>query len=244
MATAGDLITDAFVESGVYAPGETPTAQDQALGFTRLTKMLNGWKGVRLSTFGQLRTTFTLPSGTTTVTVGPGLTVNITTPAYLNAVSYLVPGTNPAVEVPIGQLDEDAYSGLTIKDLSSTLPMQSFYQNNPNDGNATLTFWPKVSQNVTIAIYSTQMIGEPTALSATLEGPVGVAEAAMYQLALRLCGAYQKPVSPDLRLAASNAMKAMEHRNVSPGVLGTDTALIPSIGAGYNVISDGYSSSR
>ena len=243
-AIVNDILTDAFNEAGVYAPGETLSAQDAALGLSRLQKMINGWRGVRLDASGQLRTTFVLPSGTTVVTMGPSLTVNITTPGWVNSATYLVPGTSPAVEVPIGIIrDDDTFAAISIKNLSSSYPMQMFPQTNANDGNATLTFWPKVSQNVTIALYTTEGLDEPSLLTATLAGPVGVAEAVLYQLALRLCGVYQKPISQDLRIAASNAMRAMQHRNVEPGMLGVDAALVPSSGAGYNVISDVSSAS-
>ena len=50
-----------------------------------------------------------------------------------NTLNYLIPGSSPAVEVPIGQMDEDAYAALSIKALPSALPIQSFYQTNLTD---------------------------------------------------------------------------------------------------------------
>jgi hypothetical protein len=135
-------------------------------------------------------------------------------------------------------MDEDSYAALTIKTLSSALPLQCFYNTSISTMLGTLFFWPKVTQNVEIVLYTPQAVGVPTALTSILLGPPGYQEAFMYQLALRLCTPFGVTVPPLLPELATRAFATMKRPNVSPGILGVDAALVPSGGAGYNVYSD------
>lgn len=246
MPTVRAIIVDALSEIGVMQPGESLTAADGAIGLLRFQHQLDAWAADGLTLSRQLRTTFTLPAGTSTVSVGTGQTVNITRPMFLNSVSYVVPASSPGVEVPIGILDEDAYASITIKDLSSSYPLQCFYQTNISDAYGSLFFWPVVSGDVTIALYTPQAVDVPASLDTVMVGPAGYQEAFMYQLALRLCGPYGKVVSADLQRMEARATRTMQRPNVSPGVLGVDAALVPGLGSGYNVLTDtsAFSNSR
>ena len=240
MATVRDIGTDALIEIGVLEPGDTMSAQQGATVLLRFQNQIDAWAADRLTLSLQLRTTFTLTSGTSSVTLGPSTaTVAFASrPMWLNTVNYLIPGASPAVEVPIGQLDEDAYAALSIKALSSALPIQSFYQTNLTDLNGTLFFWPTVSQNVDIVLYTPQAIGVPASLNTDVVGPAGYQEAFMYDLAWRLCtpfGVAPPPLLPSMR---ERAMQTMKRPNVAPGVLGVDPALTGNLSAGYDVLSD------
>jgi hypothetical protein len=242
MAIVLNIIADALTEIGVLQASETPTAGDTQLALLRLQNQLDAWAADRLTLSAQLRTTFVLLSGTSAVTLGPvGATVIMARPVWLNAVNYEIPGTSPAVEVPIAIMDEDSFSSLSIKQLSSALPTQCFYQTEITTVLGTLFFWPKVSQNVTIDLYSPQQVGVPATINTVLIGPPGYAEAFMYQLALRLCRPFGIAIPPDLMEMATRAFANMKRPNVTPGLLGIDAALVPSSGGGYNILSDNSS---
>jgi hypothetical protein len=51
MATALDLITDALIELGVVAVGETVSAEDSVLGLSALNSMLDGWNTQNLTIY-------------------------------------------------------------------------------------------------------------------------------------------------------------------------------------------------
>ncbi len=242
MASVRSIITDALTEIGVLEDGETMSASQGALGLLRTQNMIDSWAADRLTLSLQLRTTFTLLSGTSTVTLGPvGADVTMGRPVWINSCNYIIPGTNPAVESPIGIMDEDAYANISIKALSSALPMQCFYQTNLTDALGSLFFWPQVSQDVDIALYTPQAVSVPATLDSILIGPPGYQDAFMYQLALRLCTPMGVAVPPLLPQMAGRAFETMKRPNVSPGQLGIDPALIPNMGAGYNVLTDNQS---
>lgn len=246
MPTVRQHVTDALLEIGVLGPGQSLSPALAAVGLSRFQNQLDSWQADRLSLAVQARTTFTLTSGTSSVTLGPsGATVTITpTPMWLDTVNYINPGSDPEQEIQIGIMDRDTYAGLTIKELSSALPMQCFYQRSNATGLGTLFFWPQVSQNVDIAIYSPQGVGVPVDLDSIVIGPTGYAEAFLYNLALRLCAPTGTQIPEALPTMARDAMTTMRRPNVIPAVLGVDPATTMTTSCGYNVYSDTTQTSR
>lgn len=246
MALVRAIVADALVELGVLAPGAAMSASLAATGLNRIQSMIDAWAANRLTLSLQLRTVFTMPAGDSEIQIGPGAAVNIGRPVWLNTVNYIIPGSSPAVEVPIGQMDEDAFAALSIKALQSALPIQSFYQTNLSDVFGTLFLWPQVTQDVEIAIYSPQAVAVPASLDTDLIGPPGYRDAFMYGLAERLItplGVKAEDV-PLLEGLAARAWTTMTRPNITPGVLTVDAALVPHSGAGYNILSDVSQSSR
>lgn len=251
MATVTSIVTDAYNEIGVLAPGELLSDNTglQALGLLRFQQLLDAWQADRLQLAVQARATFTLTSGTSSVTIGPSGSVTTTpatatAPVWLDTVAYVNPGSSPAQEVGMGQMDRDTYAGLNIKTLSSSLPQDYFYQLSNTTALGTLFIWPQVSQNITIVIYSPQGLGVPTAVGDTILGPPGYQRAMMKCLALELCSPTGTPVPELLPMQAAQAKKDMQRPNVMPGLMGVDPATTNTAGAGYNVYSDQTQTSR
>lgn len=249
MATVRTLITDALLEIGALGPGETLDASLAAVGLQRVQNQFDAWQADRLNLAVLARASFTLPSGTSTVTLGTGGSVTTspattTAPMFLDHVTYVNPASSPEVEVPIGQMSRDDYAAITIKSLSSALPTQCFYQRSNTTALGSLFFWPKVSQNVTIYIYSLQGIGVPVTLSDVILGPPGYPDASLYDLAVRLCPATGTAMPDGLPALRSLAMKRMQRPNVYPGTLGVDPAVTSQGGAGYNILSDTMQTAR
>lgn len=246
MATVRAIVTDAYCEIGVMRPGQLLSAKLGALGLLRFQNLLDAWQADRLTLAVQARTTFTLDSGTSSVTLGPsGADVTVSpTPMWLDTVNYINPGSDPEVEVPVGIMDRDAYAALSIKELQSALPIQCFYQRSNTTGLGTLFLWPQVTQDVDMVLYSPQGIGVPTTLDSAVVGPPGYANAFMYELALRLCPPTGTTVPDGLPDLVADAKRTMKRPNVMPGIMGVDAALTPSSGAGYNVYSDVMQTSR
>jgi len=246
MALVRAIITDALVELGIVRPGATVDPSIMDTGLSRIQNMIDAWAANRLTLSLQLRTTFTMPSGDSEILIGTGLAVDIPRPMWINRINYVIPSSSPAIEVPIGQMDEAAYANLSIKELQSALPIQSFYQTNISGVSGTLFLWPQVTQDVTIAIYTPQAIAVPATLNTDLLGPPGYQDAFMYGLAERLMtplavAAESVPMLPGL---VARSWNTMVRPNITPGVLSIDAALVPGMGAGYNVLSDQMQSSR
>ena len=247
MATVRAIVTDALMEIGVMAPGETLNDSLAALGLLRFQQLLDAWQAERLSLAVQTRTTFTLASGSSTVTLGPSgadVTILPAAPMWLDTVNYINPGSSPDQEVTIGQMDRDTYAGLTIKELGSALPTQCFYQRSNTTALGTLFLWPQVTQDVDMVLYSPQGTGVPTTLDDLIVGPPGYARAFMKNLALELCSPTGTEPPALLPMQASAAKDTMQRPNVMPGLKGVDPAVTRNTGAGYNILSDVIQTSR
>lgn len=237
MALVRTIITDALIDLGVLQPGEDPDAAQAALALRWVQRMIDAWAADRLTLSSQLRTTFTLLSGTSTVTIGlTGATVTMARPVWINHLSYVVPSSSPAVEVPIGLLDEDSYAGISMKTLTSGYPLQAYYQTNLTNMLGSLFFWPTVTGNVTIALYTPEAVGVPVSLGSDLIGPPGYDEAYLLQLELRLVTPFGVAMPPALPDMAARAFTTMKRPNVLPGQLSVDPALTGC--GGYNILSD------
>jgi len=246
--TVRSICSDALMEIGVIAPGESMTAENGSVALTRLQQLIDSMQADRLALNIQLRTTFTLPSGTSTVTLGPtGATVTMQRPVWIDTVTYVIPGSSPAVETPIAQMGRDQYAMNSIKALQSALPTQCFYQTSNDTVVGSLFFWPQVTQDVTIALYTPQGLGVPTSLDSVLYGPPGTPDALMYLLAERLLTPFgQSPQDFPLLVGpdgfAAKALRVLHRANTMPGLLGVDPALSPTHAGGYNYLNDSTSS--
>lgn len=238
MPTARVLIEDALEEIGVGNPGDPISAPDMSLGLRVLDRMLNAWAADATTLAITNRVTATLTAGTSQRTIGP--TGNIVTqrPVYIDAVNYLIPGATPPVEVPMGAMTDQQFEALSIKSLSSSLPMLFYYQTSVTSDNGTMIFWPVVNQSVDIALYLPAAVAEPSTLATVLTVPPGYQDAIHYDLAYRLCGPFGRPIPDGLPQLRQNALMVMKRPNQEPMILSVDQALVPSYGGAYNVLSD------
>ena len=239
MPTARAIVTDALTEIGAYATGETVSAGDAALALGRLQHLLDAWAADELTLAVLAKIPYTLPSGAATATIGPtGADITAPRPVWVEGVNYVDPGSTPEVEVALAPQDRDSFMLNSIKGLSSSLPQQYFYQTSLTTALGTFTFWPVVDQDVDLYIYAPQASAQPTDLNTVLIGPPGYQEALLYQLALRLCQPFGRPIPPGLPDMAAGSFARMKRPNTQPGLLGVDAALVPTPGGAYNVISD------
>jgi hypothetical protein len=240
MATVLDIITDALIEIGAYGVGDSVTAEDAALALRRFQNQIDAWQADQITLSLQSYVSIAWPSSTSTQTIGPGGNVNIQRPVWIETLNYVIPGTNPGVEVVMGAMDYDSYAAQSIKSLQSALPIQYFYQTNIDTVLGTLFLWPQPSQSLTLRLYAPIGVNVPVGLTDVMIGPPGYQDAFMYQLALRLLTPFSRKVSdvPLLPQMAADAFKVMKRPNIKPGLLGVDPALAASGGFGYNVYSD------
>ncbi len=88
-AGIGEVIAAAYLEIGAIDPLEPLTAENSAIGLSRLQDQIDAWGADRLTIAVQDRVTYTLPSGTNTVTIGPTLdAVPFVSPAWSFSTSF------------------------------------------------------------------------------------------------------------------------------------------------------------
>ncbi len=242
MATFRDICTDAMMEIGALGQGETMSAADAQLCLRYGQRMIDAWQADRLTLSVQAQTSIAWPDSTSTQTIGPGGDIVIQRPVWINQLNYVIPGSSPAVETPMAPMNDDQYAQNTIKELQSGLPQQYYYQTSTDTLVGTLYIWPQPTQDITLMLYAPQAIGVPASLDSVLLGPPGYLQAYHYQLALKICTPFSRPVPSLLPSLAAEAYALMKRQNVQPGLLGCDPALIPRGQAGgYNILSDSIS---
>ena len=236
MATAQTIITDALMEIGALAPGETASSDDLALGLLRLQNQINAWGADRLTIAVGNRVTYTLTAGRSSATIGLSGVADIAAarPTWFTAVNRITTGN---VETALAEYSEEQYAAITIKPLTSTLPTGYHYEATAPDG--TLTFWPVPTASVGLVLYYPAATDTPAALSSLLSGPPGYQEGFMYHLALRLCTPFGRQPPPLLPQLATDAYARLKRPNTEPGLLALDAALTPTAG-GYNVFTDQF----
>jgi hypothetical protein len=243
MATVRSICVDALREIGVLGEDEAMTAAQGAFALLRFQNQIDAWAADRLTLSVQSRTAITWPSSTSTQTIGlVGADITDQRPVWINTMTYVNPGSSPAVEVQMGPMDQDSYALQTIKALQSGLPQQFFYQTAIDTLLGSIFIWPQPTQQMTLYLYAPQSVTVPVSLDTVLLGPSGYQDAFMYQLAKRLCRPFGRPVTPDLLKDAQEAWAVMKRPNVEPGLLGVDAALTIGNQAGYNILSDSQSS--
>ncbi len=241
MPTVRTIAADALMEIGALGQGETMSAADAALMLRIMQRMIDAWAADRLTLSVQSAQAIAWPSGQSTQTIGTGGDISAQRPVWINQMNYVIPGSSPAVETPMAPMNDDQYAQNTIKALQSGLPQQYYYQTSIDTLVGTIYIWPQPTQDITLMLYAPQAVGVPASLDSVLEGPPGYLEAYHYQLALKACTPFSRPVPPLLPQMAAESYGLMKKQNVEPGLLGCDPALVPRGGGGYNILADTYS---
>src|SRR5580765_2279922 len=109
MPTVRSLIQDACEEIGVGNPGEILQAADMQMGLRVISRMLNAWAADQMTIAVTDKVGFTVPSGTATVTIGPLGDIDRQRPQFIDAINYVIPGTSPEVEVPMGAMSDQQF---------------------------------------------------------------------------------------------------------------------------------------
>lgn len=228
--TFRDLLTDALIEIGVLAVGETPTADDLSSGLRRFNRMIGNWSTQNLLIYAQTEETFPLVANQATYLMGPAGDFVTTRPKQIDGVSIIVNG----IEQACATLTEDEWQRIPLKSQTSQIPLRVYaVATNPA---YSLTFWPIPSDTSSSAkIYSLKPLSQITDVSVDYVMPPGYDLALVYDLAILLCPSYGKPVTPELSAIAGKAMADIKRANIKTRLLVTDTGF--SRKRRYNIFS-------
>jgi hypothetical protein len=240
MAAALDIITDAMQEIGAIGAGETPNPNDAALGLSRLNLMLGGWQLQPQTIPVVRREVFSVVANQATYTIGPGADLDTTRPSMLTGAGLLLNNSNPPVELSRGLLTDDGYQSIPIKTLTNTLFTNVYY--NPTyatDGWGTIFLWPTPTVDTNdLVLYRPEQLSEFADLATQYILPPGCQEAMFYNLAVRLCGPFGRPVDPELSTMARKSMATFKRGNTKMADLYNDTAALGWSRWGYNINTD------
>jgi len=199
-ATGHELILRALIEVGYAAPGEVISAADEQTAHLIAKRMMNSMGAERLSIFEILRTATTLTSGTRDYSVGPGGTINLARPLWIDAAGCVLDSTaTTPIEIEIAVLTDADWQGISQKTLSA-FPLQGVFYDRRFDANnrGLLSTYPTINAaNAQLVIYTPNPATGFDALPTQYVFPPGYDELFHYELAYQCFGPFG--VSAEIR---------------------------------------------
>jgi hypothetical protein len=212
MSTTGlQIIADALAEIGVLGAGETPTAEDAALGLRRLNAIVDDWNAERGMVMADVITTRTIApnvsphtlyvlEGSEAPIVGPTWT-DSDRPVDLLEVNLVVGDVRYPLKVYKGI---EQWATHTLPEMTSAMPCEvSYVAGYPT---CSFYFWPVPTTAYTVEIYSRIVLSAFT-LALSVKLAPGYQDAYMLTLAESLAPAFGQAARLS-QMTVENAKKA------------------------------------
>jgi hypothetical protein len=242
---ASELIIDALQEIGAIGDREQLSPESGYKALRRLNSMLDKWRTERLTIFNLDRTLFTFVVNKGSYTIGPSsptLTpdfVTPTTPVFLDraAIVYDV-GTEVEAEFPVQIFTRDQWGDQRLKRMTGTQPTGMYYERSEPLG--TLYFHPVPTVDTIVPVlYLPSPLTSVASLNTPLILPPAYEEAIRYNLAVRCCRIFGRPVDQDIANLASDALADVKRSNLTILEMRVDPALL-NRGGPWNILTGGF----
>lgn len=209
MTTALDLITDALLEIGVAESGQSVNAEDGAIGLRYLNRLLQRWTNAP-AMFAVLPEVSVTLTGAGSYTIGPSGGTVAVRPIRIDGAVYVDAG---GLESPVTVLSRAQWDAIAVKSVTSSVVSEVWYDATVTDG--TVHVYPKGSSG-TLKLQGASLLTSFAGLSTAVTLPDGYESAIVPSLAIDLAPAFQVPVSQDLRIKATGAIRAIKRMNTEP----------------------------
>lgn len=230
-----DIVTSALLEAGVYAQGETPSANDAAFVLQKLNDLFDEWSAIRPFAYNQVFTSYTLTPNLSPHTIGPsGTFVVAQRPVKIQSAQLILNNVSPAVYVPINIQDDDWYALQALPGLTSDIPTDLYYS--PDETNGSLYFWPVPSRAYGVRLETWVLLSQLADLDTVIVLAPGYRNAITLTLAENICGPFQLQPNAILVRNALAARRAIMANNTPPPRMASDCPDMPntSIQSDYN----------
>lgn len=214
---AQDLCDNALVLIGKATDFEEPSTGDRSRAFKHMKSMLSRWRIKRLTIDHDVRWQFTLTALTAAFTIGPTGDWVMARPNFIRA-AMLVDANG--VETPLVILTDDQYAALPNKSETAVQPCAILHQRVVPLGR--VFPWPIQTVEGTIALYIPTPLAEMAALATPIDLADGWQEAIEWNLALRLCTQFSKPVTQELVDNARSSLADIKSINSAPPRISTE----------------------
>lgn len=235
MATAQDIIVDAYLECGeMDQAGQTPPPTQLTYGLNRLNRIVGQLSTRRLFIWEIGSARYTLSPSQTSYTIGPS-GADFTAPRPLGPApgngiknaNIILTGTNPEASLPLYIMNDDEWANLSVKEIPTSVPTAIY-----NDGafpNSRLYLLGYPTQANDLELFTPTQISTFAALGTTFTMPPGYQEAITTLLAEALCSAMHKGVVPPaLADSARRARVAVMSLNSASPNLSNDAGTLGS----------------
>ena len=204
MATQiSDILTDSLILVGAYAQGQTPNTDDMSLAFRVVNRKLDSLSAEKLSMVGMKGQYYPL-NGSSSYGFGPGQIWNSTTrPIKIKSASTV---SSITTEHPAKICTADEWAAIDDKSRTGVYAEAIFYDNGFPTGNIWVT--PRPSGGF-LSLWTFEAIPALPAQTGTVSLAPGFEEAIVNIAAVELCIAFQRPVTQELMLSATQAKQVI-----------------------------------
>lgn len=178
--TAEEIVTQALVELGAIASGETPTGEEMEDGLLRLNAMLKSWAGEG-NLYREATGTLVIPAGT-----GAG-----TLPTDIRAVSSVRQVVSATYNRQLAQWNRSQYLSMPNR-AQTTNGGPSVYYIGQDVSGLSIRVWPVPSTNITVELDYSRSAQTVTDPSETIDAPEEWQEAMILGLASRCASMFGK----------------------------------------------------
>ncbi|KKL11993.1 hypothetical protein LCGC14_2540210 [marine sediment metagenome] len=210
MATALNLITDAFEEARVYSPGESIPNAKSAAALRKLNRMLESWSNENFLLHFQTEETLTLTAGQASYTIGTSGSPDFNTVRPLEILKGTFIRRTSTLDEPLAVKSFEEYR-LRRDKASGSVPWWISY--NPTYPNGQLVLWWSPDSAYALHLLSLKALTNFSDLTTTVSLPPGYESAIVYNLGLELGPVYGKKIRPDLVALAARAVRVLKNRN-------------------------------
>lgn len=226
MTTARQLIESALAKINKLGADETVSAEDGALCLLRLNALVDSWEVEDLFAYTSLETIFTLNSGVTSLTVGPGQDIDIARPTRIMRGSFT---RLSQLDYRLTPVQEPEYNDICLKTISSLVPVVCFYDGGNPTG--TVFFYPATSQAAEVHLITPEPGGQAVDLNTSYFLPQGYQRAIEFNLAVEIAPDFRAVPSPWVVANATSSKRALKLMNMT----------IPEMDVDYPIGARGHS---
>jgi len=238
--SATTVIQDAFLDLGIFAPGESIPPEHSQFALRALNRVISGLQLQPLSQPFTAREVFSLVAGQSTYTIGPGGDFNTVRPVSLEAAGLLMPTQGPtigSVEIPRAVLEQADYENIRLKDLQNPMFTAVFYDATYASGLGSIYVWPTPSTTLyQLVLYTGSSIIGFANLTTVYDFPPGYLEMLQYQLEKRLATPYGRPWGLADEIKAGEALALVKRQNYEIPDLALDTTIFGDASSGYSIL--------
>jgi len=213
--TALTLITDALLDMGIIADGQTPTAAQSSQALRKLNQMLESWEVEGLMVYGATPLTLPLVSNQATYTIGVGGDLDVAYPNNIQS-AFIRDTSVPQSQ----QIDYQLYVFNNQEWAQNPLKYQA--NSFPYWGVWFDMTYPLITLHVSpipttgqyeIIIWTDNNLSQLT-LSSVIEMPAGYKRAIVSNLCIELAGSYQVPLSESIISIARDGKARIKTSNL------------------------------
>lgn len=223
--TARTLVTNALLDLGVIAEGETPTASQAVGGLRKLNNMIDAWNIENLMVYGSTQNVFPLVSNDGVYTLGTGGDFNIPRPDNIIS-AYVRDSSLPAAQIydfPLYIYNTQEYADVRLKGLTTALPQGVYFDDSFPLINVYVYPVPSTAQ-YSLVIWTPGILPTLT-LDTVISLAPGYKRALESNLVIELAASYERQPPQTVISIAQSSKADLKTKNFQLGELQIDDRL-------------------